>query len=415
MNGNEAALAARLRRMRWIATGLVLAMAGVFALTSALPHPPLGVEVLRAFAEAALIGGLADWFAVAALFKHPFGLPIPHTAIVPNRKNEIGRALARFVADHFLVHEAIARRLARVDLADRIAVWLADETNARLLTRDASIGLDWLVRGVDAGALRAAVGWSLRDALDHVSMHRVLGTLIEVLGTGQHAQTLIDQLVQFGRDQLEGNKDAIRQRIRERSPWWLPRFVDEQLYDELVGEFERILNEIGSDSSHPARLQFNDRLRSLRQRFRTDAALIEKTEAFRDELLTHAAIRQFVGDVAERVKEFLHASLTDPGSALRLGIERELHAVSGALRRDAGLRMQLNAWLEQLLIYMVENYSDQLSRVISETIEQWDPSSTAKRIELHVGSDLQFIRINGTLVGGLVGVILYFAAQMLSL
>lgn len=415
MNDKEAALAARLRRMRWTATGLVAAMAVIFFTASAMPPGWIGVDVLRAFAEAALIGGLADWFAVAALFRRPLGLPVPHTAIVPTRKNEIGRALARFVADHFLVRDAVVRRLARMDLAERLALWLRDEANLRLVTRDLSTALDWLIRGVDSEAFRAAVRRALRDALEHVSIHRAAATLIDVLASGGHTQALMDHLVQLGRDQIEQHKSAIRQRIRERSPWWLPRFVDEEVYDQLVGELERILDAVGADPAHPARAQFNERLRSLAHRFKHDPVLIRKTSELRDELLDHPAIRRFTGEIAERGREFLRASLEDPDSALRLGVERELAAAAAALSRDAALRAQLNGWLEELLIYIVEHYREQLSEIISDTIEQWDPSATARRVELHVGSDLQFIRINGTLVGGCVGVVLYFAWQTLSL
>lgn len=415
MNGREAALAARLKRMRWTATGLLAAMAVLFVAATEMPPAWLGAELLRAFAEAALIGGLADWFAVAALFKRPLGLPIPHTAIVPTRKDEIGRNLARFVADNFFVPAAVSRRLARVDLAARLASWLADETHRRIVTRDLSTGLDWLVRGVDSEALRAAARKTLRDVLEHVSVHRAAATAIGVLASGGHAETLMDHLVELGRDQLEHHKDAIRQRIRERSPWWLPRFVDEQVYDQLVGELERILDEVAADPAHPARVQFNEHLRRLALRFQADPELIGKTADFRDELLDHPAIRRFAAQLAERGREFLHASFQDADSELRRGIERELAAAAETLARDPALRAQLNGWLENLLTYVVEQYRGQLSQVISETVEHWDPTATARRVELHVGSDLQFIRINGTLVGGCVGVILYFVWHALSL
>lgn len=415
MNDGQAGLAARLKRMRWTATGLVAAMAALFVAASEMPAVWIGVDLLRAFSEAALIGGLADWFAVAALFKRPLGLPIPHTAIVPTRKDEIGRSLARFVADNFFVRDAVSRRLARVDLAERLALWLGDGTNRRLVTRDLCTALDWLVRGVDSKALRSAAGKTLRDALEHISVHRAAATAMDVLASGGHGQALMDHLVQLGRDQLDDNKDAIRRRIRERSPWWLPRFVDEQLYDQLVGELERILEEVGADPAHPARIQFNERLRMLAARLEDDPDLIRKTADFRDELLGHPAIRRFAAQLAERGRDFLHASFEDPDSALRRGIERELAAAAETLRRDAALRAQLNRWLENLLTYIVEQYREQLSQVISETVEHWDPSATARRVELHVGSDLQFIRINGTLVGGCVGVVLYFLWHVLSL
>lgn len=415
MSEGEAALAARLQHTKRMASGLLAAMAVLFVVTSLLRAEYPWLDVAWAFSEAALIGGLADWFAVTALFRHPMGLPIPHTAIVPTRKNEIGRRLGRFVSDHFLVREAISRRLDRTDLAAGLGAWLEREGNARRLCRDASAALDWLIRDVDSSRLREGFRLSLTDTLKGISVHRALATLIDVLATGDRTRALVDQLVEFGRDQLENNKAAIRDRIRQRSPWWLPRFVDEGVYDQLVGEFERILDEVAANPSHPARMQFNDRLRTLKHRLAHDDALIEKSRSLHKDLLEHPEVRRFVSDIAQRVRLFLQEALNDPDSALRLGVERELHAVGSTLNADPELRARLNDWLAQLLIFVAENYRHSLSEIIAETIEEWDAASTAGRIELHIGRDLQFIRINGTLVGGLVGVTLYFGWQALTL
>lgn len=413
MTDTEAALAERLRRMQWLATGLLVSMAIAFVVTSLYRDERLWLNLIWAFSEAALIGGLADWFAVTALFRHPLGLPIPHTAIVPSRKNEIGRALARFIGEHFLVRDAIDARLRRTNLAARLGAWLERDANARRLTRDLSVALEWLMRAVDSAALRDSVKASLRDALGRVPVGTALAILVDVLASGNHTQALIDQLVHFGREQLEHNKERIRSRINERSPWWMPKFVDEEIYDQLVGEFDRILNEVGDDHSHPAREQFNDRLRQLRHALRDDPELVERSEVLRDEFLNHPAVREFFNDIWRRGRDYLLETLDDPESALRRGLEGEIRAVGKTLAKDSEVAARLDLWLREAVLYIVENYRTQLTEIVSDTISQWDAASTSRRIELHIGRDLQFIRINGTLVGGLVGVVLFLGWQAL--
>ncbi len=407
MNGAEAALARRLAHMRWIATGLLVAMGVLFVATSLrlASYPWLGV--VRAFAEAGMIGALADWFAVTALFRRPLGLPIPHTAIVPSRKNEIGRALARFIRDHFLVKDAVAARLEHVDLAGRVGEWLETEENSRQVGRDLSVVIEWLLSALDSAELRGSLRESLRSALDRVPVNSAFGVAVDVFTSGDHAQALVNQLVQFGRDQLDVNKERIRARVADRSPWWLPGFVDEEIYDQLVGELERILDEIGDDPNHPARGQFNERIARLRETLTEDPVLIERGQVLKDEFLNHPAVREYFHELWQRISDNLTEQLRDPDSSGRTGIERELQAIGRRLREEADINHRLNRWLRELILYLVENYRQPLSEFISDTVEQWDPTATSERIELYIGRDLQFIRINGTLVGGLVGVAIY--------
>lgn len=414
MSPSEATLAIELRRMQRLATGLAAIMAVLFIAASLLRERIPGLDIVRAFAEAALIGGLADWFAVTALFRHPLGLPIPHTAIVPSRKDEIGQALARFVGEHFLVRDAIERRLELVDLGERLGVWLAQRSNAELLARDLAVAFDWLLRGTETGYVRGALKDGLENVLERIPAATVIATLVDVLTSGNHARGLVDQLVQFGRDQLDKNKDQIRVRIRERSPWWLPNFVDEKIYDQLVVELERILGEIAAEPLHPARQQLNERLKSIKYALGHDAEIVAKGEALRSELLEHPAVRQFARDVWSRARVFLLESLADPASDIRRNLALELKAIGGTITRDAGIRRQLDRRLRELVIYVVEHYRAPISEIISGTIAYWDATSTARRIELHLGRDLQFVRINGTLVGGFVGVLLYLAWKLVT-
>lgn len=419
MNGAAPALAPpgdpglvrRLRRMRWLATTLLLAMAAIFIVTSWLLPPGFAAGAVRAFAEAALIGGLADWFAVTALFRRPLGLPIPHTAIVPARKNDIGRALARFIRDHFLVREAVERRLAHTDLAARLGAWLEEDHNAARVSHDVTAALDWALRAGDGGELRAALGGTLRGAFHEVPVSRAIATLLEVLTAGSRAQTLIDQLVQFGRAELEKHRVLIRVRIHEQSPWWLPKFVDQEIYDKLMGEIEQLLEAIAKDPQHPARIELVDRIRTLQEALAADPAFAAKSRALQQELVEHPAVHAYAHELWQRLGSDLHTALTDADSPLRNGMEREIRSLGAVLRTNSAVGARLNGWLSQLLLYVVENYRDPLSEIVSKTIESWDPHETARRIELHIGTDLQFIRVNGTLVGGLVGLALYLGSR----
>jgi uncharacterized membrane-anchored protein YjiN (DUF445 family) len=415
MNGRQATavpppdlgLARRLRRMRAIATALLGAMAVVYVVTTWFLSATPAVDAARAFAEAALVGGLADWFAVTALFRRPLGLPIPHTAIVPARKNEIGRALARFIRDHFLVREAVERRLDRTNLGARLGAWLEDPTNAARVSGDLCAALAWSLPTEGGGELRTALGDSVRSAFDEVPVNRAVATLLEVLVTGERADRIIDQLVEFGRTELQQQRVMIRVRIHEQSPWWLPKFVDQEIFDKLVGGLGELLDAIAADAAHPARLEIKTRLISLKDALAADHALAAKSRALQQDLVAHPAVRGYALELWRSLRSELTTQLGDAASPLRVAIEREIGRLGARLRSDTALTAELNDWLRQLLLYVVDHYRDPLSEIVSETIESWDATATSQRIELNIGTDLQFIRVNGTLVGGLVGLLLY--------
>jgi uncharacterized membrane-anchored protein YjiN (DUF445 family) len=388
-------------------------MAGLFAATYWLPSGPLA-EALRAFAEAAVVGGLADWFAVTALFRRPLGLPIPHTAIVPARKDDIGRALAHFIRDHFLVREAVQRRLADAELTQRFGTWLEGPSNAARVARDTAAALSWMLHARDGGELRGSLGAVLGDAFRAVPPSRALGTLVEVLTTGDRATMLVDHLVRFAQATLENHRDTIRQRIHEQSPWWLPKFIDQEIYDKLVTEIEALLDAVAARPDHPARIDIAERVSALKDSLTEDPSLATRSGALRDELIAHPAVRAYAKDLGERLNEELHAALGDEESPLRQSFEREIAAFGTALRTDAALARRLDARLKELLLYVVDHYRDPLSAIVSETIASWEPRATARRIELHLGRDLQFIRVSGTLVGGLVGLGLYALTRLLA-
>ncbi len=407
MTATEVALARRLRHMQWLATGLLIGMGILFVLTSLLmaAYPWLGV--IAAFAEAGMIGALADWFAVTALFRHPLGLPIPHTAIVPSRKNEIGQALAHFIRDHFLVKDAVLPRLSQADLAGRLGAWLARSDHAHLVSRDVGHALDWLLNAVDSAELRQSLRKSLERALEQASVSAGLSVILEVFTSGNHAQALVDQLIHAGREQLSANQENIRQRIKDRSPWWLPKFVDEEIFEQLIDELQRILSEIGDDPQHSARRDFTKRLNNFRTALSENPVVAERSQILRDEFFGHPAVKAYLDDLWQHIRSYLSDALSAHGSPIRAGIEHELCVIGRRLQDDTAVNERLNRWLQELITYLVGTYRQPLSEIVSDTIGDWDPTATAERIELYIGRDLQFIRINGTLVGGLVGVLIY--------
>ena len=411
--GDPAADAERragLRRMRTVATGLLLFAAVVYLLTRDRDG---FLGFVNAGAEASMVGAIADWFAVTALFRHPLGLRIPHTAIVPRRKDQIGAALARFVRDYFLNRDALSPRLARLDFAAGAARWLVRPEKARKLSGDAAAFCAWLLSAADNRALRQMLTDNLHLGLREIEAAPLLGRLLDLVASADRHQALMDTAVRIAREQLEENKFAIRMRIAEQSPRWIPRFVDEELYDRIVTEIERFLDSVGTDASHPARQKFNEGAHEFIERLKTDPDLIARGEALKDEVLSHPAVETYLGNLWERISSYLREETNKDDSALKRRLEEGLVSFGESLLANEPMRAQINRWLGDAILHIVGNYRDEMAGVIEDTVRAWDAQDASRRIELQVGRDLQFIRINGTLVGGLAGVAIHAAVRLL--
>ncbi|MEM7083445.1 MAG: DUF445 domain-containing protein [Pseudomonadota bacterium] len=396
-----------LRRMEWIATGLFVLMAVIFCLTLLPTHEPPWLGYVRAFSEAAMVGALADWFAVTALFRHPFGIPIPHTAIVPSNKDRIGESLARFVERHFLTESALAPRLTDIDVATRIGQWMQDDGHAHRLGDDAGRLIQWLMESIDNDTVRGFLEKNLRSGSGTIQVAPLISQVLGALTASNRHQELIDSAVRIGRQQLYANQYAIRHRIEQQSPWWLPRFVDEEIYQKILGEISRLLDRIGDDPDHPARHRFNDATQELIESLANDPAMIERGESIKQDVLNHPSVQTYLTSSWEDIKRYVQEQANQPNSALRGRLERAVQRLGIALQEDDTMRQQVNDWARAAILHTLENHRESISTVISDTIKSWDTDFTTRRIELQVGRDLQFIRINGTLVGGLVGLIIH--------
>jgi uncharacterized membrane-anchored protein YjiN (DUF445 family) len=393
-----------LRRMRTVAVSLLLLAAAVYVLT-------LGRDgawgFVNAGAEASMVGAIADWFAVTALFKHPLGLPIPHTALVPKRKDDLGKGLEEFVGENFLQEEIIRERVLAVGISQRVADWLAVEANAERVVKEvaeiARIGLG-KVREDHIGAL---VTEALVPRFREEPIAPLLGGLLaEALRDDLH-HGLVDLMLEEMHGWLVANPDTVHEVLGERAPWWAPESVNTYVINRLHLEMVRWLEEIRSTPGHRARRALDSMLTGLSGDLLDNPETQARAERLKERVLEHPAVIATAISLWNALRKALVSSLDDPEGAVRRRMLVEVEAASTRLRSDAALRDRLDKTAADVAVFAVDRYGAELTAVITHTIERWDGKEAARRIELHVGRDLQFIRINGTIVGGLVGLLIH--------
>lgn len=411
---------ARLERMRRIATGLLVAMALLFLaarlaareLADAAGQAPVWLGFVAAFAEAAMVGALADWFAVTALFRHPLGLKIPHTAIIPANKDRIGANVAHFLEHNFMTHEVLRDELSQIDFAGAAAHWLAQEHNSRAVAGQLAGAVPAFLRLVedkDAGQfMHRALASSLKD----VRLAPLLAQLLQVLVAGRQHFVLLERVLGIVARALEQNRPYIRQKVHDNSPRWIPRALDEKFFERLMEGVQGILTEIeGEDSEWRAR--FQAAAEDLIEKLATSPEYEDKLRALLARSLGHPVFRDYVGRVWGDIRTRLLADAAAPDSQITARLQSALRMLGTALLQDEAMRQRLNAWLRGFAAEAVVERRGMIAAVVQRVIQSWDAETVSRKFELHVGSDLQFIRINGTLVGGLVGLVLHAVALAL--
>ncbi|WP_223691296.1 DUF445 domain-containing protein [Leifsonia poae] len=402
-----------LRRMKTLALALLIGMAVVFAVSFALQgrYPWLGY--VRAASEGGMVGALADWFAVTALFRYPLGLRIPHTAIIPNRKDEIGVSLGEFVETNFLSDEVVSGRLASIDIAGALGGWVARPENARRVVAEAATAVRGLASLLDDDAMRDAIEAVARTHLIEPDWGPPLGRLgAKVLESGGHHDA-VDLLIDRLDDWVAANPDAFGALVSGRLPSWVPSFVDRMVDDRVYTEARRFLGEVRQDPDHKLRRTLDGYLAELAERLQHDPVTIAKLEAAKGRAFDDPRMRELAASAWEATRAAVIAALTDPQSELRRRAEAALADAAARLAADPALRDRVNRWLTEAAAHLVTTYRHDLASVISDTVTGWDARETTEKIELQIGKDLQFIRINGTVVGALAGLALFTVASAL--
>ncbi|HYC32457.1 MAG TPA: DUF445 family protein [Gemmatimonadales bacterium] len=397
----------QLDRMKRRATGLLVVMAGVFVVAHLLEPAYPWVGYVRATAEAAMVGGIADWFAITALFRHPLTIPIPHTAIIPSRKDRIGRTLGNFVQHNFLTAPVLGPKLHAVEPSRRLAEWLRRPENARAIARHVASGLRSATDVVKDEDVHALLERSVIEPLRQRPIAPLLARGLTMLTANDRHQQLLDRVIAGLARLITQNEAMIRARIHEESPWWVPGFVDDQVHAKVVAGIERTLLEVSVDPSHPLRRQFDELLTDWITQLQHSPTAMERADAVKQQLFDHPTSRQLSTSIWDEVKKMLDRRAEAEDGGPPGAVERGLTALAEGALEDAALLAKLDGWIVAAVLRVVEQHRHEVGALIASTVSGWDPEETSRRLELVVGRDLQFVRINGTIVGGLVGLLLY--------
>ena len=397
--------------MRRTASGLIVLMAALFLWSGRYldVHPAWGY--LHAFAEAAMVGGLADWFAVTALFRRPLGLPIPHTAIIPENKDRIADTMAGFLRDNFLTPAVVGRRMGSMNLAQAVGGYLADPRatqDSRIRAGAGELAVE-VLESLDPERLGTQVRTGLKTQLAKLEVAPLLGGMLEaMIADGRH-RPLIDRIIRWAGLVLEDNETLVRDMVHKRANAVL-RFtgLDERLANSVLDGLYKLLAEVLVDPDHPLRSKIEEGLQDLAHGLREDPEMRERIERMKQELLENPAIGDWWQGVWERLRANLIESIgSSNGSTGHDYIGETLGELGAALRDDERLQRQVNRFARRTAVGVATRYGDQIVRLVSETVKRWDAQTITDRVESAVGRDLQFIRINGTLVGGLVGMTIH--------
>jgi uncharacterized membrane-anchored protein YjiN (DUF445 family) len=399
-----------LQRMRFFATALLVLMFLIFVATSYAETQWPWLAYPRAFAEAGMIGACADWFAVVALFRHPFGIPIPHTAIVPRSKERIGVAIGRFTANNFLSPRVLAERIREVDIAGWISRWLAKPGNAHSIAQRAASVLQQVVRSLPREDVNAFLTSAARYGVEAMPASPLASRLLALVWAHGEMQTLIEHGISYASAALVRNRETIKQKVSERSSRLIPKWVDGIMADRIVAGLTRALEEM-REPNHPWRVELSTAVEKLIADLATNPDMLARGEELKARILENPVVVKQIDTMWGEIEDKLD-SITSSNRLFEM-LEQSLLTASERLATDERIGEGINRWLRVAILRTVAPRRTEIAAFIRKVVENWDAETLVKRIELQVGRDLQYIRINGTLVGGLVGLIIFSVARWL--
>ena len=403
----------QLRRMKSVATGLLVisAVTYLIAKRAEATGAPMWVSFVRAAAEAAMVGGLADWFAVTALFRRPLGLPIPHTAIISNRKDAIGASLGEFVGENFLSEEVVRDKIRSAQIASRLGTWLRDPANSKQLTDELAGVISWATSRGDDDDMAEVIEESFRRVAENFDVAKPLGILLTKAVENDAHTPIVDMLARAIEEWLENDPARAKGWIDKQLPSWLPGIgkdrAGEWFYERLI----ELSKEVQVDANHPIRRSIERLLHRFAEQLQSDPIIIERVNAAKMRLVDTPEVRRTISDIWISTKKTLRAEAADPKSELRARVTTLLANFGARVTADADLQLTINVAFEDAAAHLVDQYRDELAGIISDTVQRWDAGDTSKKIELQIGRDLQFIRVNGTIVGALAGILIHAVGE----
>lgn len=407
--GDQARLKA-LRTMRAFATGLLILAGVIFVAT----HGRDGFwGYVNASSEAAMVGAIADWFAVTAIFRHPLGVPIPHTALIPRRKDALAESLEEFVSQNFLTPQTLRERYLDAEVLLRVGHWLSRPEHAERVITEALPMVQRGLRSVDEEVLTEFVDQTLTPRLKQEPISPLAGHLLEAIERDGAHHGLVDIAASELHSWMVSHPGEVAAIIGSRAPWWSPQWVDAKVTGRITGELVAWAEQVRDQPHHQVRLAIDSYLRDLAHGLQNDPVTMAKAEDLKVAVLSHPQVGSTVFALWEAMREAVLEALDDAQGQLRTRLNDEVSGLGAKLREDEALRSRLDSWIADLVVAGVDRYGAEVTSVITSTIRAWDGKLAADRIELHVGRDLQFIRINGTVVGALVGLVIHAISQLL--
>jgi uncharacterized membrane-anchored protein YjiN (DUF445 family) len=400
-----------LRVMQRRATLLLVVIALLFVALEASDVSGGWVPYAEATLEASMVGGLADWFAITALFRHPLGIPIPHTAVIRSRKDQFARTMALFIQENFTRPELLAERVRAAHVVERAARWLTERDRADLVAKHASRALLAGVEMVPDEQVERVLATQLSRAAASVPVAPLLAGGVRA-AAGDGGDDAVEWLIGELERLIAGNRDVLRERFREGAPWWLPEAVEDRVFVQIVDQVVALLRDARRDPDHALRSRLREQLGELADRLETSPELAARVEEVKQRLLASDAFRQWCGDAWTGARDALRDASADDGSELRRRLADLVAGFGHRLATEPELRSRVERLVEDALARVTVQLNEEAGRVVSATIERWDAEQTSDKLELLLGRDLQYIRINGTVVGGLVGLAIHSIAQL---
>ncbi|MFF5784034.1 DUF445 domain-containing protein [Streptomyces sp. NPDC012693] len=397
------------RRMKTLATSLLAAVAVIYALATWAENAGWGAWTgyVAAAAEAGMVGALADWFAVTALFRHPLGVPIPHTAIIPKKKDQLGASLGLFVGENFLSADVVRGRLHAFGIGGRLGAWLSDPAHADRVTAEASTALRGALTVLRDADVQAVVGEAITRRAEAVEIGPGLGKTLEKIVTDGAHRRAVDLVCTRAHDWLVTHGESVMDAVQGGAPGWTPRFVDRRIGERVYKELLRFVTEMRDMPGHPARGAIDRFLADFAADLQADTDTRARVERLKSELLARPEIQDIIASAWSSVRTLIIAAAEDDRSQLRLRARASLLSLGNRLSTDTRLQEKVEGWAEDAAAYVVTTYRNEITSLITDTVASWDATQTSKKIEANIGRDLQFIRINGTVVGALAGLLIY--------
>lgn len=407
MNDEEKKI--QLRKYKTFATGLFVLMALIFVVMTILEkkNPAHWIGYIRAFSEAAMVGALADWFAVTALFNYPLGLKIPHTNLIENSKERIGDNLGNFVVSNFLSPQNIRPYIQKLKISHFAGEWLSKQRNQENLVKELSnIVLD-ILHKLDDTAVVNFIGNKAREMSDDLKINQIVGTGIEYFLNKQDHQKIITNLAKQIKDYVIANRDIVQERVQKESYFLIPKFVDNSIAEKITNGLSIFFEEVENDDSHSLRTEITQKLYVFSHEIQSEEKWEDEFRSIKNDFLNEEKLQQYSKDIWDSIKKSLSKELEEENSALKNYIKKNLTELSQNLKDDENFQNKIDHWVRVTAYKYILKNTHQAANLISSTVGNWQGRDLSRKLELEVGKDLQFIRVNGTLVGGLVGLIIY--------